>query len=81
MINWAISPSNSLCLLATNGPTPGVVGTGHNISPRLRKQLVLELKVGVEAFEVIEELPGSFYLGQAMPLDKDLSDAPPELSM
>jgi hypothetical protein len=56
------------------------VDTGHNISPRLRKQLVLELEVGVEAFEVIEELPGSFFLGQDMPLDKDLPDAPPELS-
>jgi hypothetical protein len=56
------------------------VGTSHNISPRLRKQLVLELEVRVEAFEVIKELPGSFFLEQAMPLDKDLPDALPELS-
>jgi len=45
---------------------------GHNISPRLRKQLVLELKVGVEAFEVVEELPGGFVAGQSTPLDEDV---------
>jgi hypothetical protein len=56
------------------------VGTGHNISPCLRKQLILELEVGVKAFEVVEELPGGFFIGQSMPFGKDLPDAPPELS-
>jgi hypothetical protein len=40
-------------------PTP-VVAADHNISPRMRKQLVLELEVGVEAPKVIERLPCSF---------------------
>ena len=66
--------------LVTNGHAPIIVDAGHNISPCPRKQLVLELKVGVEAFEVIEELPGGFVAGQSAPLDEDVPSAPPELS-
>ena len=59
---------------------PIIVDAGQNISPRLRKQLVLELKVGVEAFEVVKELPGGFVAGQSTPLDEDVPCTPPELS-
>jgi hypothetical protein len=45
---WALAP------LATNGPAPGIGDVGHNISPCLLKQLVLELKVGVCRAEVIQ---------------------------
>jgi len=46
----------------------------------LHKQLVLELKVSVEAFEVVEELPGCFIARQSMPLYEDMPSAPWELS-
>jgi hypothetical protein len=65
--------------LATNGPAPGIMGAGHNISPCLRKQLVLELEVGVEVTKVLERLPGSVLLGQAMPFDEHVPDIPPKL--
>jgi hypothetical protein len=42
MINW---PFSLLILI----PTSLIADASHNISPRLRKQLVLELEVGVEA--------------------------------
>jgi hypothetical protein len=39
------------------------MGTSHYISPRLRKQLVLELEVGVEVTKILERLLGSILLG------------------
>jgi len=63
------SPSN-LLRLATNGPPPGVLNAGHNISPRLRKQLVLELEVWKMAFELVEGLPRRILLRQATSLDQ-----------
>ena len=59
---------------------PIIVDASHNISPCLRKQLVLKLKVGVEAFEVVEELLGGFVAGQSTPLDEDVPRVPPKLS-
>jgi hypothetical protein len=50
---WPVAWLWALALLATNGHVPGV-GVSHNISPRLLKQLVLELKVGVCRAEVIQ---------------------------
>ena len=56
------------------------MGAGHNISPRLEKQLVLELKVGLDVAEGLEWFPGSFICRQAVPLDEDVPIAPPMLS-
>jgi hypothetical protein len=47
-----------LCLLATHGP-PLICDARHNISPRLRKQLVLKLEVGEAGVEIFEWLPSS----------------------
>jgi hypothetical protein len=55
------------------------MGTDHNISPRLRKQLVLELEVEVEITKILERLPGSVFLRQAMPFDEHVLDTPPKL--
>jgi len=48
---------------------------GHNISPRLRKQLVLELEVGVEGAELVDDLPSRVLFRKALPLDEYLPDA------
>ena len=50
-------------LLATNGPALGIMDAGNNISPRLRKQLVLELEVGVEVTKILEGFPSRVLLG------------------
>ena len=60
--------------LATGGVAPGVLDVRHNISPRLRKQLVLELKVGVSFLELIEALPSGIVFSQAVPLDQHAPD-------
>lgn len=41
---------------------------GHSISPLLDKQLVLELKIGVEFLEVFERFPGRCLYWKAFPL-------------
>ena len=48
-----------------NKPAPGIGDTGHNISPPLSKQLVLELEVGLEILELLEQLPSSVVVGAA----------------
>ena len=66
-------------LLATNGHAPGIMDAGNNISPRLRKQFVLELEVGVEVTKILEGLPSRVLLGQAMPFDEHVPDIPSKL--
>jgi hypothetical protein len=48
---------------------------GHNISPRLRKQLVLELKVGEVNTEIFQGLPSSVVVRKPTPLDQHMPDA------
>ena len=60
--------------LATSRPSPAVVHARHNISPRLRKQLVLELEVGVGSLELVDAFPGSVLLSQPEPLDQYAPD-------
>jgi hypothetical protein len=55
-------------------PAPGILHTGHNISPHLDKQLVLELKVRVEVLELLEPLLGGFLNRHAVPLDENVPD-------
>jgi len=52
-----------------------VLDAGHNISPRLRKQLVLELEVGVEGLELVDELPRRILFRKTSPLDEHLPRA------
>ena len=47
---------------------------GHNISPRLRKQLVLELEGGKVVAEVVERLPSRIFIGQVAPLNQHAPD-------
>ena len=72
------SPSN-LLRLATSGPPPSILHAGHNISPRLRKQLVLELEVWKMALELIEGLPCRIFIRQATPLDQHAPGTPTKL--
>jgi hypothetical protein len=51
--------------------------TGHNISPRLRKQLVLELKVGVKPLKILKKLPRCLLWRQTLPLDKNMPRSTP----
>jgi hypothetical protein len=60
--------------LALDGPTPNIRDVGHNISPRLLKQLVLELKLGVCQSEILQELQCCIFIPKSVPLDKDLAD-------
>jgi len=53
---------------------------GHNISPRLRKQLVLELEVRVEGAELVDGLPCCILLREAAPLNEYLPGTPALLS-
>ena len=83
IILWAFRPPNpSGCYqpLATNGPAPLILDAGHNISPRVDKQLVLELYIGVEGFEVIESFPCRSISRKAVPLDQQLPMAAAQLS-
>ena len=59
--------------LALDGPTP-IMGAGHNISPRLRKQLVLELKVWIGSLEVVDAFPCSILLSQPEPFNQYTPD-------
>ena len=72
MINMGLKPTNPPHPLATAGPSPGVLDAGHNISPRLLKQLVLELEVGVEGAELVDGLPCRILFWKTMPLDQHL---------
>ena len=66
-------------LLATSSPPPLILSSRHNISPRLGKQLVLELHIRVESLEVVQVLPGGVVLRKALPLDEDAPHAAAEL--
>ena len=55
------------------------MAAGHNISPCLRKQLVLELHIWVESLEVVQGLPGGVVLRKALPLDEDVPRAVTQL--
>jgi hypothetical protein len=57
-----------------------ILSAGHNISPPVDKQLVLELDIRVESFEVIERFPGGSIIRKAVPLDQQLPMAPAQLS-
>jgi hypothetical protein len=48
----------------------------HNISSRLRKQLVLELEVWISGIELLEQLPSCFFCRQAAPLNEHAPDSP-----
>ena len=63
------------------GPLSSIDQTGHNISPRLRKQLVLEPKVWIVLAEFPTLLPSSLLLRKARPLNKDESHATTELCL
>jgi hypothetical protein len=56
------------------------MGAGHNISPRLEKQLVLKLEVRVVVAELLEQLPSCIVNGQAVPLDEDVPNIMTKLS-
>jgi hypothetical protein len=51
------------------------------MSPRLRKQLVLELEVGVVVAKLLQLLPCGILVGQPTPLDADIPDPTPLLGM
>ena len=70
-----LDPSSRQHPLATIGPAALVLDAGHNISPRLRKQLVLELEVGVEGLELVDELPRRILFRKTSPLDEHLPRA------
>jgi hypothetical protein len=56
-----------------------MVAAGHNISPRLHKQLVLKLEIGVVAAKLLELFPRGVLVGQPAPLDADVPDPTPLL--
>jgi hypothetical protein len=66
--------------LAPLGLASVIDRAGHNISPRLRKQLVLELEVGVLSSELRQVLPCRLLPWQPLPLNKDVPLAAPLLS-
>jgi len=59
---------------ATRGPSPCILDSGHNISPRLQKQLVLELEVEVVSTKVVEDLPRRVIFRKVIPLDQNAPD-------
>ena len=61
--------------------SPLVREAGHNISPGLRKQLVLELELWVRSSEVLTTFPGCFLFWQAAPLDQDAPFTTPLLGL
>ena len=72
-------PLSLRLILATTGPPPGILDAGHNISPRLRKQLVLELEVGVVLAKLLKQLPCGVVSGEPAPLDQHAPLAPTKL--
>jgi hypothetical protein len=60
---------------------PAILHAVHNISSRLRKQLVLELEVWISGFEILEQLPSCFFGRQAAPLNEHPPDSPVLLSL
>jgi hypothetical protein len=55
---------------------PAILHTVHNISSRLQKQLVLELEVWINGFELLEQLPSCFFCRQAASLNEHPPDSP-----
>jgi len=53
---------------------------GHNISPPIEKQLVLELKVREELMEGHHGFPSSFIVRESFPLDQNVPDSAAELT-
>ena len=58
--------------LAVSWLATATVDVGHNISLRVEKQLIFELKLRVEVLELREQLPRSILGRQAEPLDQDV---------
>jgi hypothetical protein len=54
--------------LATFAAPPPIGDASHNISPRLFKQLVLKLNIGVEVLEFLQQLPSGIIGWQTLPL-------------
>ena len=57
--------------LAHQPPSHLVREAGHNISPGLRKQLVVELELWISGGEVLATLPRRLFFRQAVPLDQE----------
>ena len=53
---------------------------GHNISPRLRKQLVLELVIWIVLLELGARLPSGLLLRKTLPLHHQVPDVATQLS-
>jgi hypothetical protein len=70
-------PSQRAPLATSRAPPKGLAD--HNISPRLRKQLVLELEIGVVAAKLLQLLPCGVLVRQPALLDTDMPDATPQL--
>jgi hypothetical protein len=51
-------------------PAPAILYAVHNISSRLRKQLILDLEVWVGGLELLEQLPSRVLVRQAAPLNE-----------
>jgi hypothetical protein len=51
------------------------VTPGHDISPLLERQLILELKCWISGAERLDIFPGGRCRGLTLPLDQDLLDA------
>jgi len=58
---------------------PGIGDAGHNISPPLDEQLVLELEGRVEVLELLALLPGRLLCKKTVPLDEDVPNSPTKL--
>jgi hypothetical protein len=60
---------------------PAIFYAVHNISSRLRKQPVLELKVWIGGLELLEQLPSRVLGRQAAPLNEHPPDSPALLGL
>jgi len=58
---------------------PGIGDAGHNISPPLDEQLILELEGRVEVLELLALLPGRLLCRKTVPLDEDVPNSPTKL--
>ena len=67
--------------LATLHTSPLVREAGHNISPGLRKQLVLELELWISGGEVLATFPRRLFFWQAAPLDQEAPCTSPLLGL
>jgi hypothetical protein len=73
-LGQALKSNRCWALLAVGQP-------GHNISPRLRKQLVLELEFWKLLTELLELLTGGVLQRNAVPLDQQVPNASALLSL